>query len=77
MSVQGVMARAMKAGLGIDEASHKLGRLAALSGQPPTACPDECERLSWWAGYAEVVAESRLRNAELVELARAHIEWLQ
>ena len=79
MSAQGVMARAMKAGLGIDEASRKLGRLAALNGKPAWACPKEVDRLSWFAGYADGAAENRLRGAQLVEWARSgpQTRWTQ
>jgi hypothetical protein len=77
MSVAGVVARAMAAGLGIDEASRRMGRLAALNGQPAWDCPEECERLSYFLGHAAGVSERRFSAGDCCSGERADPERTQ
>jgi len=53
------MARAMAAGLAIDDASRQYGRTAALMGRPAWDCPEGFDRLSYFLGHAEGIAERK------------------
>jgi hypothetical protein len=70
MSAAHAMARAMAAGLAIDDASRRYGRTAALMGRPAWDCPEGFDRLSYFLGHAEGKAERMCHPSEPVAAER-------